>query len=335
MTRDNAAPTERPGLDSADDPMVTCDRLLKIYQLPGQDGIALQGLQLSIARGERVGIIGTSGSGKSTLLNVLGALVRPTAGTVVVDGIDLLAAGTVEQDRYRRSTVGFVWQQSSRNLVPFLSARDNVALPVRAGGGRQRRRLRTGTGRRRQNPEQRADELLAMVGLADRKDHLPAQLSGGEQQRVAIAVALANEPSLLLADEPTGELDSATAIEIYDLLAEVTERTGLTQVIVSHDPDLARHVDRVVAVGDGRIVSEHRMVGDHGLANDGAAPFQRYSTVDRFGQVQLSGVHREALGIDGLVSVTVDGDELRLRAAPKDEATDDRRDHRSEPGEQP
>lgn len=296
-----------------DEVMVVCDQLLKVYDLADQDVIALQGLQLSIGRGERVGIIGASGSGKSTLLNILGALVRPTAGTVLVDGIDLSSAGQRATDRYRRNTVGFVWQQGSRNLVPFLSARENVTLPMRAA-----REFRSYVlPQRGQDPESRADELLQLVGLADRRDHLPAQLSGGEQQRVAIAVALANRPSLLLADEPTGELDSKTALEIYALLTAITEETGLTQVIVSHDRDLARHVDRVVAVSDGRVVSEHRVAEASGR-RIGEAPFQEYSTVDRFGQVQLSRSHRETLGIRNLVSVTVDEEQdgLVLRPAP-------------------
>ncbi|MEO1060789.1 MAG: ABC transporter ATP-binding protein [Actinomycetota bacterium] len=281
----------------SDDLLVDCDQLLKVYPLEGQDVIALQGLRLTIHRGERVGIIGASGSGKSTLLNILGALDQPTAGTVTVAGIDLAAADARTRNRFRRSTVGFVWQQGSRNLVHHLSALDNVALPRRAA--------------RLDDPEDRAKDLLTLVGLADRVHHRPVELSGGEQQRVAIAVALANGPELLLADEPTGELDSTTSLEIYDLLRRITDETGLTQVIVSHDRELARHVDRVVTVRDGRVSAEHRS------SEDDTGGIDEFLTVDRYGQLQLGEAHRDVLGTDGLVTATVDGDEIRLRRAQR------------------
>ncbi|MEM8903443.1 MAG: ABC transporter ATP-binding protein [Actinomycetota bacterium] len=284
--------------DADDDVVVDCDQLLKVYPLDGQDVIALQGLRLTIRRGERVGIIGASGSGKSTLLNILGALDEPTAGRVSVAGVDLTNARPADRNRFRRSTVGFVWQQGSRNLVHHLSALDNVALPRRAA--------------RLDDPEGRARDLLDLVGLADRGSHRPAELSGGEQQRVAIAVALANEPALVLADEPTGELDSATSLEIYELLRRVTATTGLTQVIVSHDRELARHVDRVVTVREGRISAEHRSLDDQ------SGGIEEFLAVDRFGQLQLGEQHPDVLGTDGLVTATVDGDEIRLRRADRE-----------------
>jgi ABC-type lipoprotein export system ATPase subunit len=221
-----------------------CENLVKIYSLAGVEVMALQGLDLSVQPGEMVGLVGASGSGKSTLLNVLGGLDRPTAGRVVVGGRELLKLSDAELDRYRRDQVGFIWQQTARNLLPYLSAEENVELPLRLAG---------------KPPDERrgrALELLELLGLADRRQHRPVQLSGGEQQRVAIAVALANRPLLLLADEPTGELDSETALEVYAALKTVNERSGATILIVSHDPHLGRHTGRVVAIRDGKTSTE-------------------------------------------------------------------------------
>ncbi|MEM9035255.1 MAG: ABC transporter ATP-binding protein [Actinomycetota bacterium] len=281
------------------DPFVRCDQLVKVHHLDDQDVVALRGLDLEIASGERIGVVGASGSGKSTLLNVLGGLDRPTAGRAEVGGVELTATTERELHRYRRSTVGFVWQQSSRNLLPYLTAVDNVALPMRAS--------------RRSHPDRRAGELLALVGLDRRAGHRPSELSGGEQQRVAVAVALANEPALLLADEPTGELDTASAEELHAVLGAITEATGLTQLIVSHDAGLAHHVDRVVSIRDGRVATEHR-------AGHGGGAIAEYLSVDRFGQVHLTETHRAALGDPSLLRAVIDDDELRLRSAD-DEST--------------
>ncbi|MRR33034.1 ABC transporter ATP-binding protein, partial [bacterium] len=193
-------------------PLIQCENLVKIYTLAGTrtqtrvEVVALQGLDLSVAAGEMIGIVGESGSGKSTLLNVLGGLDRPSAGKAVVDGQDLLKLSEAELDHYRSDKVGFIWQQTTRNLIPYLSALENVELPMRL------------TGLSVDQRRARAEELLALVGLSEWTAHIPGQLSGGQQQRVAIAVALANHPALLLVDEPTGELDSATAQEIYAVL---------------------------------------------------------------------------------------------------------------------
>ena len=181
------------------DPFILCDGLVKIYQVAEIEMVALQGLNLTVERGELMGIVGASGSGKSTLMTILGGLDRPTAGRVRVDGQDLLKMPDRQLNRYRREKVGFVWQQITRNLGPYLQALQNVVLPMTLAGaiGAEQRHY--------------AEDLLEMVGLADRKRHHLQELSGGEQQRVAIAVALANKPTLLLGDEPTGEVDSATA----------------------------------------------------------------------------------------------------------------------------
>ncbi|RPI29107.1 MAG: ATP-binding cassette domain-containing protein [Chloroflexota bacterium] len=226
------------------EPFIVCENLVKIYQLAGVEIMALQGLDLTVRQGEMLGIVGASGSGKSTLLNVLGGLDRPSAGRVQIDGRDLLKLSDSELDVYRRTQVGFVWQQTDRNLVPYLTALENVELPMRLTRrpAHERRRL--------------ALELLDVVGLASRVRHLPAQLSGGEQQRVAISVALANQPLILLADEPTGEVDTATALEIYASLRKMNEVYGMTTIIVSHDPNISHHTGRVVAIRDGKTSTE-------------------------------------------------------------------------------
>lgn len=226
------------------DLLIICENLVKIYSLSGVEVVALQGLDLAVQPGEMVGIVGASGSGKSTLLNVLGGLDRPSAGQVLVGGRDLLKLSEPELDAYRRTQVGFVWQQTTRNLIPYLTALDNVKIPMRlAGYPRAERR-------------QRARELLDTLELSHRVDHLPAMLSGGEQQRVAIAVALANRPQILLADEPTGEVDTATAREVYTALRKMSQAYGITALIVSHDPNLGHFTDRVVAIRDGKTSTE-------------------------------------------------------------------------------
>jgi ABC-type lipoprotein export system ATPase subunit len=226
----------------AQEPIIICDNLVKIYKVADLEVVALQGLDLVIAPGELMGIVGPSGSGKSTLMNILGGLARPSAGRVWVDGHDLLKMSDSALNRYRRNEVGFVWQQGSRNLVPYLTAVENVELPMTLAGGSDRR--------------ERAMELLEAVGLGERSHHHLAEMSGGEQQRVAIAVALANNPTLLLADEPTGEVDSATALTIYRTFQDLNEEYGLTTLIVSHDTSIARQVDRVVAIRDGKPAAE-------------------------------------------------------------------------------
>jgi len=223
---------------------IICDNLVKIYKIAELEVVALQGLDLVINTGELVGIVGASGSGKSTLMNVLGGLDRPSAGRVWVGGQDLLKLTDIGLDRYRRSQVGFVWQQGARNLIPYLTAQENIEMPMTLVG-------RTGRDRSR-----RAKELLGMVGLAERAKHHLSELSGGEQQRVAIAVALANDPKLLLADEPTGEVDTNTAGVIYKIFQDLNKNLGITTLIVSHDPTIARHVERVVAIRDGKLASE-------------------------------------------------------------------------------
>ncbi|HTX90348.1 MAG TPA: ABC transporter ATP-binding protein, partial [Anaerolineales bacterium] len=267
-----------------------CDNLVKIYRI-GVDGgtddaslevQALQGLDLTIAEGEIIGIVGASGSGKSTLLNILGGLDRPTGGRVTVGGEDLGRLSQHKLDKYRRETVGFVWQYGARNLIPYLTALENIQFPMTLSG-------KTGS-----SPEQRARELLELVGLGDRMQHRLEELSGGEQQRVAVAIALANQPHLLLADEPTGELDTNTARLIYDMLRELNKKLGLTIVIVSHDPGIARHVDRVVAVRDGKLASETLRVKSTGEAHEeGQHKFEELVLLDSAGRLHIPREHLE------------------------------------------
>lgn len=259
--------------------MINCDNLVKIYKIADMEVVALQGLDLTVERGELMGIVGTSGSGKSTLLNVLGGLDHPSAGRVTVDGKDLLKLSASELDRYRRQEVGFVWQQTGRNLVPYLSAQQNVELPMTLAGiaGRDKKAW--------------SKELLESVGLYDYRKSRLQQLSGGQQQRVAIATALANRPKLLLADEPTGELDTTTSDEVMALLRQMNEKFGVTVIIVTHDPRVARAVDRVVTIRDGRTSSETvRRVADVEavLAEDSAeSTYDEYLVVDAAGRLQL------------------------------------------------
>jgi ABC-type lipoprotein export system ATPase subunit len=250
-----------------------------------------------------LGVVGASGSGKSSLLNILGGLDRPSAGRVWVDRHDLLKMSNAALDHYRRTVVGFVWQQGARNLVPYLNALENVMLPMTLAGL---------TGRKK-----RGEELLHSVGLAERQQHYLQQMSGGEQQRVAIAVALANAPALLLADEPTGEVDSATALTVYRTFRELTQRYGVTTIIVSHDPEIAYHVDRVVAIRDGRTSSETvRQAATDGEATSAAATeqprFKELVVVDSAGRLQVPKEYLRQLGIQGRVRLELRENEIAV-----------------------
>lgn len=229
--------------DSVVDNIITCDNLVKIYKIADLEVVALQGLDLTVRRGEMLGIVGASGSGKSTLLNIIGGLDRPSAGRIMVDGQDLLKLSNGALNRYRREKIGFVWQQSSRNLIPYLTAQENVELPMTVAGMSPRKKRVWAT------------EILQAVGLYARRRHRLTQLSGGEQQRVAIARALVNRPRLILADEPTGNLDSRTSLEIMALFQQLG-RGGITIVCVTHEPDVAGFAGRLVVMRDGRIVKD-------------------------------------------------------------------------------
>ncbi|MCB9459751.1 MAG: ATP-binding cassette domain-containing protein [Anaerolineaceae bacterium] len=294
---------------SQDDAFITCERLVKIFQVAEIEVQALQGLDLKVKRGEFVGVVGASGSGKTTLMNVLGGLVRPSAGKAVVDGKNLLKISSRELDNYRQNQVGFVWQQGSRNLVPYLSAHENIKLPMTLAG-------RVGP-----SVNKRATMLLETVGLADRMDRKPAQMSGGEQQRVAIAVALANEPTLLLADEPTGELDASTSDQVYELFQTLNRDFGLTVIAVSHDPMISRHVGRVVAIRDGKTATEtvrrrrEKVEGEHHAELPHEEEFEELTVLDSAGRLQIPKAYREQLDIQGHVYLEVTEDGILIRPA--------------------
>ncbi len=278
------------------DGRIHCEGLVRIYKTSEIEVLALQGLDFHVEPGELITVVGASGSGKSTLLNVLGGLDQPTAGVARVGGHDLMTMNAVQRNTYRRDTVGFVWQQTAKNLQPYLDARGNVEFPLAiAGHPRRARRIR-------------AEQLLDLVGLLDRARHRPSELSGGEQQRVAIAVALANEPRILLADEPTGELDTATAIEVFDVLRAVNAELGVTGVVVTHDPLVSQQVDRTVAIRDGRISSE---IVREGAGLDSSRVIAReYAVLDSAGRMQLPESYVEALELKRRVRLELEPDHI-------------------------
>jgi len=294
------------------EPIIICDNLVKIYKVADLEVVALQGLDLEVAPGEMIAIVGASGSGKSTLLNILSGLDVPSAGGCRVSGNDLTRLTAAQRLNYRRYIVGQVWQQSGRNLLPELSAEANVALP----------QMLSGVGSRQRN--QRARELLGLVGLGDKLNKKPEQLSGGEQQRCAIAVALANSPQILLADEPTGELDSVTAHAIYNLLRELNQQLGLTIVTVTHDAALAANVDRTIAIRDGRTSTEtvrreaeleelHEHMQEASAIIGLSTRTHRESVlIDRAGRLQLPKEAIERLPFNGRAEVRIVDDHVEL-----------------------
>ncbi|MCX4631617.1 MULTISPECIES: ABC transporter ATP-binding protein [unclassified Streptomyces] len=296
-----AAEPRSIGADTA----IACDRLVRIFSSDGIEVQALQGLELTVAQGDLVALVGASGSGKSTLLNILAGLDVPTAGTATVGGYNLLEMSAKDTLRYRREAVGFVWQQTARNLLPFLTAAQNIAVPLQLKSG-------AGRGAAKRHAARVAD-LLEALGIGHLADRRPAQLSGGEQQRVAVAVAMANNPPVLLADEPTGELDSETGAAIFEAFRTVNRELGATVVIVTHDPLVAGEVRRTVAIRDGRTSSEvlRRTVTDeHGAES---VSEREYVMLDRTGRVQLPYKFLEALGMEHRVAVDLAPDHIEIR----------------------
>jgi ABC-type lipoprotein export system ATPase subunit len=278
--------------------MIICERLVKIFSVAGVETQALQGLDLVLRPGELTALVGASGSGKSTLLNILAALDRPTGGKAVVAGHDLLTMGGRERLQYRRSTVGFLWQQTGRNLLAQLTAAENVMLPMELAKVPRSKRAR------------RAATLLAMLGLAEQADQLVSRLSGGQQQRVAIGVALANEPSVLLADEPTGELDTETADDVFAAMRTANVETGVTMLVVTHDASVSEQVNRTIAIRDGRISTEvlrTTLTDEHGQQ---ALDSQEYSVLDRAGRLQLPLDFIEALELKHRVRLALEPDHV-------------------------
>ncbi len=221
---------------------VEARNLIKVYKSGELEVQALRGLSVTVASGEMVALIGPSGSGKSTLLNIIGGLDRATAGSISVMGSDLTQMNASQLVEFRRTTVGHVFQ--NMNLISTLTAAENVELPMAA------------LGVKRQERRKRMEELIGVVGLKDRMDHKPGELSGGEQQRIALAAALANDPPLVLADEPTGELDTENAMIVVNYLAKVNKELGKTIIMVTHDPRVARAAGRILRIQDGVITTD-------------------------------------------------------------------------------
>jgi putative ABC transport system ATP-binding protein len=296
MTEPARAPQDQP--PTAADGIIVCDRLVRIYSGDGIEVQALQGLDLLIAEGELTALIGAAGSGKSTLMNILAGLDTPTAGAVWVAGHNLGAMTARERLAYRRSVAGFIWQQTSRNLLPYMTARQNVLLPMRLSslGRRERRR--------------RAARLLDTLGIAYCADRTPDRMSGGEQQRAAIATALANQPRVLLADEPTGELDSSTAQDVFSALQTANTELGVTVLVVTHDPAVSSKVRRTIAIRDGKTSSEtirHAATDEQGTTTLHA---REYATLDRAGRVQLPREMVRRLGMRNRVELQEEPDHI-------------------------
>ncbi|WP_299519556.1 ABC transporter ATP-binding protein [uncultured Serinicoccus sp.] len=284
-------------------PDIWCEDLVRIYSTEGVEVQALQGLNLVVDPGDVVALVGASGSGKSTLLGILSGLDRPTGGRARVAGVDLLSMSRAQRVDYQRHTVGFVWQQTSRNLLPFLSAAENVALPMVISGRRERAR--------------RVEDLLDLLGLGDCADRRPTELSGGQQQRVAIATALANSPAVLLADEPTGELDDTASAQVLEVMREAAGSLGTTVLVVTHDPTVSDHVRRTVAIRDGRTSTEvlRYVVTDESGEQRRVA--REYTVIDRAGRIQLPQAHVEELGLRD--RVRLEHESTHVQVWPDDE----------------
>jgi ABC-type lipoprotein export system ATPase subunit len=277
---------------------IVCDNLVKIYKVAELEVVALQGLDLVVEAGELIAIVGASGSGKSTLQNILGGLDTPTAGAARVAGFDLASLTARERTIYRREVVGFVWQQTARNLVPYLGAAENVELPLILGGmgGRDRRDI--------------AGELLELVGMSARAAHRPHQLSGGEQQRVAIAIALANRPQVLLADEPTGELDTESAEELFGVLRGINQALGVTVIVLTHDPLVSAQVNRTIAIRDGRTSTETVRRAEFAADGEHRVIAEEFALLDRAGRLQLPREYVDALELERRVRLALETDHV-------------------------
>ena len=282
---------------------IECSGLFKIYKAADLEVVALRGLELTVKKSEIIAIVGASGSGKSTLLNILAGYDAPSAGTIRVGDYDLLQMTNKEVVQYRRHEVGFIWQETSRNLFPYLTTLENVELPMVIAGSPESER------------KKRAQELLDIVGLGDRSNHKPSELSGGEQQRVAIAVGLSNKPPLLLADEPTGELDDQTGKEVLDLLNKVTQDLGTTILIVTHDPAIATSVQRAIAIRDGKTSTETtRDISYERKLNGETTNTEEFLLIDTAGSVQIPRDVLNKLNIERKVRVDIKDGKVTLES---------------------
>lgn len=291
-----------------DNKYILCEDIFKIYKIAELEVVALRGLDLEVNQGEVVAIVGASGSGKSTLLNIIAGYDIPSAGKVEVAGNDLSKLSVKEVESYRRSEIGFIWQQAVRNLFPYLTAQENVELPMLLNGMSPKER------------KQHSLYLLELVGLSHRLSHTPQKLSGGEQQRVAIAVALANQPKLLLADEPTGELDRKTANSVLELLNKLNSELKTTLVIVTHDPEIMHQVPRVVTIRDGKASSEiinlNLTEKSFAPSPDKEATYANYTLLDRAGRMQIPREYVQQFKINQRVKLSVVDDHLVIIPDP-------------------
>ncbi|HVB60938.1 MAG TPA: ABC transporter ATP-binding protein [Ktedonobacteraceae bacterium] len=293
-------------------PLVVCDNLVKIYKVADLEVVALQGLDLEVVSGEMMAIVGASGSGKTTLLNILSGLDLPSAGRGIVAGYDLTRLSEEQRTHYRRFLIGHIWQQSGRNLLPELTVLENVEMPQLIGGYAERQRI------------QHSYELLEMIGISHLANKRPEQLSGGEQQRTAIAVAIANKPRLLLADEPTGELDSITAADMIIQLHTLSRELGLTIILVTHDAAVAAAADRTIAIRDGRTSTEtvRRDAPVANISNGTLAAsaviglsretHQESVLIDRAGRLQLPKEAVERIAFNGRAEVRIAEDHVEI-----------------------
>lgn len=300
-------------IDENKNPFIVCDGLVKIFKTDEIEVMALQGLDMEIKQGEMLSVIGKSGSGKSTLMNIIGGLEKPSAGKIIVDGKNLSDMTEKEMVLYRKKKVGFVWQKSERNLFPYLTSIENIEAAMNF------------TGMSAKEKKEWAMELLEMVGMSHRKDSYPRKMSGGEQQRIAIAVALANKPVILLADEPTGAVDSKTSNMIQDLFRKLNREMGITIIIVTHDMKLANKVDRVVMISDGKISTEKIMKDKYREQIDsieseelGDDSHEEYAVMDKARRVQLNEEMLREAGIDtNKVKVKVEDGRVIIEAENK------------------
>lgn len=304
--------------------MIQCENLVKIYKTKDLEVMALQGLDLTVKRGELMAVIGNSGSGKSTFLNMVGGLDKPSAGKLIVDDRDLFSLKEKQLQDYKQNCVGFVWQNNARNLFPYLTAIQNIELPM---GFVNKKKRKDATEEVIDETFQISDhdyamELLELVGLGHKKNAKLNQLSGGEQQRIAIAIALANRPHLLLADEPTGAVDTKTSAYILDVFRELNKEKNLTICIVTHDRNLAKKVNRVVRICDGKVSSEdimkvsyaERLSNIDDLANT-VNTHETYAVLDRAGRIQLSKDDLAAIGVtDHKVKVKLEDGKIIITA---------------------
>lgn len=270
---------------------INCTGLYKIFKVSDLEVVALRGVDLDIGYGELISIVGASGSGKSTLLNILAGYESPSAGNVQVGDFDLLGINQKEAVEYRKSEVGFVWQQTGKNLVPYLDIYSNIELPMMASNLSRSER------------KERVDGLIEFLNLNSVSSRLPENISGGEQQVSAIAVALANQPPLLLADEPTGELDDETSAMVLEKMRYVNENYGTTVVVVTHDPKIEDHVNRSIGMRDGKVVKE--VIRKEKKKSE-------FVVIDSFGGVQIPQEILSKSKIESKASLTSDKSKISL-----------------------